>query len=57
MSEVNSQVSSIEANLNNSLISAPEGYKADADDVTAFKSGLGQLMFWDQVFLGRRQAD
>ena len=57
MSEVNSQVSSMEANLNDSLISAPERYKADADDVMTFKSGLGQLMLWDQVFLGRRQAD
>ena len=57
MSEVNSQASSMEANVNNSLISAPERYIADADDVTAFKSGLGQLILWDQVFLGRRQAD
>ena len=47
----------MEANLNDSLISAPERYKADADDVMTFKSGLGQLMLWDQVFLGRRQAD
>ena len=45
LSEVNSQVSPIEANVNNSLIPASEGYKADADDVTAFKSGLGQLMY------------
>ena len=35
----------MEANVNNSLIPASEGYKADADDVTAFKSGLGQLMY------------
>ena len=45
LSEVNSQVSPTEANVNNSPIPVSEGYKADADDVTAFKSGLGQLMY------------
>ena len=45
LSEVNSQVSPMEANVNNSLIPASEGYKVDADDVTAFKSGLGQLIY------------
>ena len=57
MSEVDSQASSMEAIVVDSLISAPERYEADADDVTAFKSALDQLMLWDQVFLGRRQAD
>ena len=35
----------METNINNTLITAPEGFKADPEDMTAFKSGLGLLMY------------
>ena len=45
MHEAKSQASPMETNANNTLIAAPEGFKADPEDVTAFKSGLGLLMY------------
>ena len=45
MSEANPQSTPMEANANSVLLNAPEGYTADPSNVTAFKSGLGQLMF------------
>ena len=34
----------MEAKANTTLMAAPVGFKADLSDVTAYKSGLGQLM-------------
>ena len=45
MSEAKSQASPMEPNANNTLVAAPEGFNADPEDVTAFKSGLGLLMY------------
>ena len=45
MSEAKFQSSPMEPNANNTLVAAPEGFNANPDDVTAFKSGLGLLMY------------
>ena len=45
MSEAKSQASPMEPNANNTMVAAPEGFQADPEDVTAFKSGLGSLMY------------
>ena len=45
ISTANPQSSPMESNANNTLTVAPEGYVADPDDVTAFKSALRQLMY------------
>ena len=45
MTEANSQSSPMEPNANNTLTAAPAGFTADPEDVTAFKSGLGLLMY------------
>ena len=45
MDKAKSQASPIEPNTNNTLITAPEGFQADPEDMTAFKSGLGSLMY------------
>lgn len=41
----NPQNTPMEANANNTLKAAPIGYEASPSDVTAYKSGLGQLMY------------
>lgn len=45
MVQANPQASPMEPNANNTLVAAPEAYNADPGDVTAYKSGLGQLMY------------
>ena len=45
MSKAKSQASLMEPNINNTIIAAPEGFYADPEDVTAFKSGLGSLIY------------
>ena len=45
MIEAKSQTSPMEPNANNTLTAAPAGFQADPEDVTAFKSGLGLLMY------------
>ena len=45
MGEAKSQASPMEPNANNTLVAAPDGFKAKPEEVTAFKSGLGLLMY------------
>lgn len=45
MYKAKSQASPMELNANNTLIAAPEDFKADPKDVTAFKSGLRLLIY------------
>ena len=45
MTAAKSHASPMEPNANNTLVAAPEGFVAEPDDVTAFKSGLGLLMY------------
>ena len=40
-----SQASPMEININNTLIATPKGFKADSEDVIAFKSGLELLIY------------
>ena len=45
MSEAKFQSSPMEPNVNNILMAASEGFNANPEDVTVFKSGLGLLMY------------
>ena len=45
ISEAKSQASPMELNVNNTMVTAPKGFQADPEDVTAFKSGLKSLMY------------
>ena len=45
MTAAKSQSSPMEPNANTTLIAAPNGFQTDPEDVTAFKSGLGLLMY------------
>ena len=45
MADANPQSTPMEANANTALLEATKEYQADPADVTAYKSGVGQLMY------------